>query len=63
MQKFRHGETRLFAPIDFCPIQGKPCYDKKGAITAKNARMKNDHMKLREYHCDDCNCWHLSKSL
>lgn len=35
-------------------------YDKKGAITAKNNRMKEDHTALRVYPCDYCNGWHLT---
>lgn len=42
---------------------GKVKYDKKGAITAKNKRYKDSHIKLREYACDDCNGWHLTSSL
>ena len=39
---------------------GKPMYDKKTAVTAKNKRWREDHIKLREYHCPDCNWWHLT---
>lgn len=45
-------------PIEYC--NGKPIYDKKGAQTAKNKRMKQDHVKLRIYHCTYCNGWHLT---
>ena len=40
----------------------KMAYDKKGAISAKNKRYKEDHIKLREYHCGKCNAWHLTKT-
>lgn len=39
----------------------KMSYDKKGAITAKNKRYHEDHIKLREYYCGRCNAWHLTK--
>ena len=41
--------------------QGKICYDKKGAISAKNLRYKQDKIKLRAYWCNKCNFWHLTK--
>lgn len=37
----------------------KRIYDKKGAITAKNKRFKEDHIVLRVYPCH--NHWHLTK--
>lgn len=40
--------------------RGKICYDKKGAITAKNKRWNDDHVPLRIYDCPDCNGWHLT---
>jgi DNA-directed RNA polymerase subunit RPC12/RpoP len=43
--------------------KGKMMYDKKTALTAKNQRYKESHMKLREYHCPDCNHWHLTSRL
>ena len=39
---------------------GKPVYDKKTAITAKNKRWKDDHVKLRVYNCHRCGGWHLT---
>lgn len=47
------------SPIQYC-TNGKPCYDKKGAITAKNKRYQQDHEKLREYACEHGPHWHLT---
>lgn len=44
-------------PAKYC--NGKVIYDKKGAITAKNKRWKDDRVKLRIYPCH--NHWHLTK--
>ena len=38
---------------------GKIGYDKKGAITAKNKRWRDEHEKLRVYQCHG-KFWHLS---
>ena len=46
---------------DFC--QGKKCYDKKGAQTAKNKRFKDSHTELRIYQCPICDYWHLTSKL
>jgi len=43
---------------DYC--NGKPVYDKKSAVTARNKRWKEDHIKLRIYPCFQCNGWHLT---
>lgn len=41
---------------------GKPVYDKKGALTAKNGRFRKDHVDLRIYPCNlGCGGWHLTK--
>lgn len=45
-------------PIRYC--KGKPMYDKKTARTAVNKRFKDDHVRLRIYHCNRCNFWHLT---
>ena len=42
---------------------GKTMYDKKGAVTARNRRMKEDHIELREYQCPLCGYWHLTKQI
>lgn len=47
-------------PINHCPETGKPCYDKKTAVTAKNQRWDEDHIKLRIYPCPHCRAWHLT---
>lgn len=43
--------------------KGKPQYDKKSAISAKNKRFRQDHTELRVYHCPSCNFWHLTSQL
>ena len=48
-------------PMKYC--NGKPCYDKKGSISAKNKRYKMDHTELRIYHCPICNHWHITSQL
>lgn len=48
----------VYEKLDYC--NGKPSYDKKGALTAKNKRMQQDHVKLRVYQCDKCDYWHLT---
>lgn len=40
---------------------GKIIYDKKGAITARNARSGQDHVELRIYPHEKCGGWHLTK--
>lgn len=49
--------------IEYCRVSGKVCFDKRGAITAANARYREDHIKLRAYPCGDCGKWHLTKTL
>lgn len=44
--------------LDYC--RRKPMYDKKTAITAKNKRWHEDHIKLRIYECPHCVHWHLT---
>jgi len=44
--------------LEYC--NDKPCYDKKGAQSAKNFRMRSAHTILRIYNCPDCNLWHLT---
>ncbi len=39
---------------------GKHCYDKKTAQTARNKRFKEDHVALRIYFHDKCGLWHLT---
>jgi len=45
---------------EYC--NGKKCYDKKGAITAKNYRYHEAHIELRIYECPDCGFYHLTKT-
>lgn len=40
--------------------EGKVIYDKKSAISARNARYREDHVELRVYHHELCNGWHLT---
>jgi len=41
---------------------GKVCYaDKKTVVTAKNKRLREGFAYLREYYCDKCFSWHLTK--
>lgn len=48
--------------IQYCTKNGKPCYDKKGAISAKNKRWNQDRIELRVYQC--CfDHWHVTKQL
>lgn len=49
-------------PDIYCHVMAKICYDKKGAVTARNLRMKNSRLKLRVYCCPECGFWHLTKS-
>lgn len=55
----KHGYGNI-TPIEYCPTTGKPCYDKKAAVSAKNARWDEAHVKLRIYPCPHCRCWHLT---
>ena len=41
----------------------KKCYNKNGAQQMVNLKKKRQGVKLRIYHCELCNFWHLSKSL
>jgi hypothetical protein len=42
--------------------RGKQCYDKRGAESARNRRLRGRNAPdyLRIYHCPRCNCWHLT---
>ena len=46
-------------PIEYCTT-GKVKFDKRGAQTARNKRFEEAHIKLRIYHCPECNWWHLT---
>jgi len=46
--------------LDRCPKDGKPCYDKKAAVTARNKQWKDRHVALRVYECALGNHWHLT---
>ena len=39
---------------------GKVCYDKKGAQTARNNQYRKHHIELQIYSCMYCNQWHLT---
>lgn len=63
MKKHDRAEIRMFQvqpPRCEC---GKIGYDKKGAQTAANLRMKLEHKKLRIYNCPYTVFWHLTKQL
>lgn len=48
--------------VQYC--NGKMRYfEKKSAVTAKNARWEQSHVELRIYQCPDCGDWHLTKQL
>lgn len=48
-------------PMEYCEEQGKPCFDKRSAQTAANARYSRDHTKLRIYPHHDH--WHLTSKV
>lgn len=56
------GRVDNRTPMKYCK-SGKPQYDKKSAVSAKNKRFKTNHTELRVYHCDECNHWHLTSQL
>lgn len=47
--------------IEYC--NGKVIYDKRGAVTAKNRRYKEDRVQLRVYECPWCKGWHLTSRI
>ena len=48
--------------LGHCQHDGKMNYDKKTARTARNKRMKDDHVALRIYYCPFSNFWHLTSA-
>lgn len=51
------------APLHDLPrCQGKVCYPKRTGEEVRNRRLRQGSMKLRLYHCDRCNWWHLTHS-
>ena len=46
---------------NYCVTADKRRYDKKGAVTLKNLKWKNQRIFLREYFCDDCQGWHVTR--
>lgn len=52
-----------YEPTEVISCHGKPGYDKKTAVTARNKRYKEDKIKLRIYECPECGKWHLTKNL
>ena len=50
-----------YRELERCYLSDKPCYDKKGAQTAKNKRWKEDHIELRIYPCKGH--WHLTSKI
>lgn len=55
------GGKAFKLPVRYCDVSGKVCYDKKGAQTAANARMREAHEPLRIYPCP-CGSWHLTST-
>ena len=53
---------KIFKLPTFKKCNGKNCYDKKGAQTQRHF-LKRGVKDLRIYHCEICNCWHLSSKL
>lgn len=55
--------SRLLSDATYC--DGKCAYDKKGAITARNLRYRQDHVELRIYECNDngYSHWHLTHQM
>lgn len=49
------------AKLQYC--NGKPCYDKRSAVTAANKRFRENHTKLRIYQCDQGDHWHLTHKI
>lgn len=62
MNKVKRAEMNMFKEVPRC-VSGKPIYDKRGAVTAKNKRMRDEHVELREYSCPKCHGWHLTKQV
>jgi len=58
----KYHEKGKIQPLDTCII-GKPCYDKRAAISARNKRWKDDRIRLRVYPCPICNKWHLTSTI
>jgi hypothetical protein len=42
-----------------CPT-GKRVFDKRTAVTMRNATLKYQHIIMEIYHCYRCNGWHLA---
>ena len=62
--------TPAFAiPRNAACSSGKPAYSKRGALTARNARMRRNPFSrkrpacLRVYACPTCCGWHLTHTL
>jgi hypothetical protein len=53
-------DDQLPWPEDAERCRGKRKYDKKGAVTVKNDRMRRAHTPLRVYNCPDCHGWHVT---
>jgi hypothetical protein len=48
-------------PVSYCGKKVR--YDKKGAVSAKNLRYEQSHVKLRIYEHAECGGWHLTSKL
>lgn len=47
-------------PVTYCWKSNKVIFDKKGARTAANERLRREHEALRIYPCPYCKHWHLT---
>lgn len=56
MEKKQKLRAPFKSSIMACAV-GKPCYDKKTAMTVKNNQWRKMHVKLRVYECHVLNAW------
>lgn len=56
--KLRETEGYVESKVEYCS-NGKVMYDKRGAQTARNRRLKREPY-LRIYQCEHGNHWHLT---
>lgn len=56
-------DAAKFRPKPKYCISGKPMYTKHEAQNAKNHRWETAHVRLRIYHCPECNYHHLTSKI